>query len=156
MSNQNPTRKSTTGETGSKGEFGTQNRTESPVALARHNAPTADQANDRYYGMQPDTINRFSRGRQDYTLERILTLPATDRVPEQTLRATLVKDSIVSQSSSVIELWTNTGWVEVDRIRGYILQGQLPDVPARNDEHIMEKADDFLTEQILGAIRIIG
>ena len=113
-------------------------------------------AAERYYSSAAgDFVHRFHRTGRGYQLTRTMTLPATDSVGAQPLRATFTRDSYDHDSSATVEVWTPNGWVEVVKTTGHA----FPDAPAgssKDDDACQSFAEDYLQERCLEAARIIG
>lgn len=113
-------------------------------------------AADRYYSSAAgDFVHRSTRTGRGYRLTRTMTLPATERVGTQTLRATFSNDVHDSDSSATVEVWTQSGWVEVVKT----IQHDFRDAPApisTDDDACQSFAEDYLHERCIEAARIIG
>jgi hypothetical protein len=113
-------------------------------------------AADRYYSSAAgDFVHRFTRTGLGNQLTRTLTLPATDRVGTQTLRAAFHRSALDSNLDfATVEVWTPAGWVEVVKT----VKHDFPEAPSirETDDACQSFAEDYLQERCLEAARIIG
>ncbi|WIB65368.1 hypothetical protein [Curtobacterium sp. MCBD17_040] len=94
----------------------------SPTAAASAVPDTAaGRAAARLANAEPVLTDRFAQGRQDYTVERIVVLPALGDAPEQKVRIYLRRDSYAEQSYVASDLLTPTGWERIDSLPGSVL-----------------------------------
>jgi len=152
-------RKAQTGEpTKNPGEFGSSRHDDTDVSLTLAGTPTvASRASARVGRAEVLIPTRVSVTRDDYYVERVVALPATDEAPEQKVRVKIHHNSYDFQSSATTELMTPNGWERIDSLSGKDVHKRTPSLHTKlDDADRAAKCEDLLQEQFTTAASLLS
>ena len=153
-------RKGQTGEpTRNPGEFGHARHDAAEVTLTvGGSAPSvADRAATRLDAAEVLLPTRVAVTRHDYSVERVLALPATDEAPEQKVRVKIRHNSYDVQSSADTELMTANGWERIDTLSGKDVHARTPSLYRKMDDaERAAQCEDLLQDQFRTAAALLS
>ncbi|MGW8431517.1 hypothetical protein ACWGJ9_10540 [Curtobacterium citreum] len=152
-----------------KGQAGEPTKNPGEFAHARHDdanigltlpsgAPSvADRAAARLERAEVLLPTRISVTRDDYYVERVVALPATDEAPEQKVRVKIRHNSYDFQSSATTELMTPNGWERIDSLSGKDVHKRTPSLHRNlDDADRAAQCGELLQEQFATAATLLS